>query len=198
MRNNIFNRFIILMRITYFLSKKLRKKKNTPIKLVSVLALIKFLSILFVKKKKSWFLSCEHQQESVLSYFKNYTIRTESMPEYVCKLDVVGNLLPIKDRNDGEEKLRLFISLRLFLQHIVNIQTKSIAKYVWKDFVDNFWTIKGRNAAKKTRKKERRKTSASSLWTRIHEGRTGAWLEVVAWFGNMLSFIEKTGHVHMA
>jgi hypothetical protein len=49
------------------------------------------------------------------------------MPEYVCK-DVVGNLLPIKDRNDGEEKLR----------HIVNIQTKSIAKYVRKDFVDNF------------------------------------------------------------
>jgi hypothetical protein len=28
MRNNIFNRFIILMRTTYFLSKKIRKKKH--------------------------------------------------------------------------------------------------------------------------------------------------------------------------
>lgn len=108
------------------------------------MALINFLSILL--EKKNWFLSCEHQLEYVLSYFKNYTIRTESMPEYVCKLDVVGNLLPIKDRNDGEEKLR----------HIVNIQTKSIAKYVWKDFVDNFWTIKGRNVAKKTRKTKKK------------------------------------------
>jgi hypothetical protein len=51
MRNNIFNGFIILMRITYFLSKKIRKKKNTPIKLVSVLALINFLSILLEKKE---------------------------------------------------------------------------------------------------------------------------------------------------
>jgi hypothetical protein len=100
------------------------------------------------------------------------------MPEYVCKLDVVGNLLPIKDRNDGEEKLRLFISLRLFLQHIVNIQTKSIAKYVWKDFVDNFWTIKGRNVAKKNKKnKEERRVHLRCE----HEYTKGARVHGLKW-----------------